>query len=195
MVDLLRYYPEAKIGFDNLPYLRVVYWPFVKASGAAGVQSRVELWDGSHVVALDHATKRVYVIKRRRETRRGIIMVPELPNGGIDPGSTPLKTAKDELLEEAGVVAVDESDWVQLLSDYGMQPIDGLALTNQHAFLLLRGRKIQDPERGETEEVMTVTFNELIAMDNRNAFNDPMGPYFVRRAKDWLGEHRPDLLV
>ncbi|KKU12079.1 MAG: hypothetical protein A2126_00940 [Candidatus Woykebacteria bacterium GWB1_45_5] len=186
---------NARTAFDNSPHLKVVYWPFVRANGEAGIQSRVFLRNGATAIALDVKTHEVYVVRQTRETPEGSITTIELPGGGVDSGDTPLDTARKELLEEAGVVALNEQDWVPLYREDGVHPIDGLAFTSQHAFLLLAGRKVQDPSGEENTEVTTVPLSELIAMDNRNEFNDPLGPYAMRRAQDWLREHRPDLLT
>lgn len=186
---------NAKTAFDNSPYMRVVHWPFIRGDGTAGLQSRVFLWNGAMVVALDEETHEVYVVHQTRESPQGPITTIDLPGGGIDPGDTPLQAARAELLEEAGAQAIDDSDWVQLYGDSGTHPIDGLCFTDQHAFLLLSGRKVQEPSGDESTQVETIPLSELIAMDNHNKFRDPLSPYALRRAQDWLKEHRPDLLT
>lgn len=187
-------HPQAMVGFNSGQYLTVFYWPFVRADGSAGIQSRVKIKDGAHVVAIDEETKRVYVIEIHRETDSGMVTAVEIPGGGIEPGSSPLDAAQQELLEEVGVVG-DDSEWVPLFGTDGMHPIDGLAITSQHAFLLLSGRKIREPEHGETRAIKLHTFSDLVALDNGNGFHDPIVPYILRRAKDWLGVNRPDLLT
>ena len=183
-----------KVGFDNGIYMKVVYWPLVRGDGNAGIQSRVFLWNGAMAIALDENTHEVYVVRQTRESPEGPVTTVELPGGGIDPGYTPFEAATKELQEEAGVIG-DRIDWVRLYGDSGTHPIDGLAFTDQHAFLLLRGRKVQDPSGDENTTVTTIPLSELIAMDNRNEFRDPLSPYALRRAQDWLRENRPDLLT
>jgi hypothetical protein len=47
----------------------------------------------------------------------------------------------------------------------------------------------------ETEEVLLVSFAQLISLDNSNDFNDPLTLYFIRRAYDWLKANEPALLL
>lgn len=195
MNDLSGFDAQAQIGFDNSPYLRVVYWPFTKSAGTLGIQSRAIVRNGVAVVALDHETHGVYLVRQERHRPEGSITTLELPGGGIEHGDTPLDAAANELLEEAGVVPVDPGDWVQLYGDEGMCPCDGAVVTQQHAFLLLRGRRVQDPSGDDHTEVLTMPLAEIITRDNRGEFHDPLFPYAVRRACDWLAAHRPDLLT
>lgn len=178
--------------------MKVVYWPFTRPDGSTGIQSRVELWDGVTVVALDQESHHVYVVRQKRETPGGPVATVELPGGGIDPGKTPLEAAKSELLEEAGVGEyLEEPDWIQLYGDKGIHPIDGLAWTCQHAFLLLNARRLIRAPKGEDEidVVECLPLSELINMDKRNEFADPLSPYALRRAQDWLTERKPNLLT
>jgi 8-oxo-dGTP pyrophosphatase MutT (NUDIX family) len=184
----------ARVGLDNGPYMTLYLWPFVRGDGSAGLQTRVRLWDGTNVIALDEHTNKVYVVEQKRETEGGFVTTIELPGGGIDPRDAPLDTARKELLEEAGVVAVDETDWVPLYKE-GKNPIDGLTWTRQHSLLLLRGRQVSDPSDGEIRRVTTIPLSKLIALDNDDFFRDPLGPYAMRRAHDWLAKNRPDLLT
>lgn len=186
---------NANVAFDNSPYIKMVYWPFVRNDGSAGIQSRVFLWNGSMTIALDETTHEVYVVRQTRESPEGQIVTIELPGGGIDAGDTPLQTAVKELLEEAGVEAVGDADWVQLYGDEGTHPIDGLCFTDQHAFLLLSGRKVREPYGDDRTEVVTIPLSELIEMDNRNEFRDPLSPYALRKASDWLAKNQPELLT
>lgn len=63
---------------------------------------------GAAVVALDDQ-ERVCLLRQFRHAADGWLW--ELPAGKLDPGETPLTTARRELEEEAGVVA---SEWVDL---------------------------------------------------------------------------------
>src|SRR4030042_5272454 len=116
----------AKVGFDNGPYMTLYFWSFVRGDGSAGLQTRVRLWDGVNVIALDEQTHEVYVVEQKRETEDGFVTTIELPGAGIDPGDEPPDTARKELLEEAGVAAVEETDWVPLYKNGGKNPGDGL---------------------------------------------------------------------
>ncbi|OGY28273.1 MAG: hypothetical protein A2Z42_01870 [Candidatus Woykebacteria bacterium RBG_19FT_COMBO_43_10] len=185
----------GRILSENLPYGAVVGWPEVRSDGNPGLQTRFVIWPGAMAIALDEVTHEVYVVYQTREVPGTEIVTVELPGGGIDPDDTPFETASKELLEETGVVATDRSEWIQLLDEGGCRPIDGLVWTSQHAFLLINGRKIQEPADGETTTVATLPLSKLIDIDNQNGFKDPLSPYFLRRAQDWLKENRPDLLT
>lgn len=187
------WHPQAKIGFDNGQYVCVWYWPFIHPNGQVGIQSRVRIWDGACVVALDEETRKVFLIRRQRETNTGPIMTIELPGGGCEAGETPRQTAERELLEEVGAQATEEAAWVQLLENSGGNPLPGILETHQHAFLCTSARKVRQPEQDETIEVILKSFDEVIEMDQENAFRDLLSPYYVRRAYDHLWHH-PNLL-
>ena len=186
---------NAKVAFDNSPYAKMVYWSFILEDGSSGIQSRVFLWNGAMAVALDEKTHEVYVVQQTRESPEGPVSTLELPGGGIDNNSFPLDTARQELLEEAGVVAIDESEWIQLYSDNGTHPIDGLCFTDQHAFLLLRGKRKQDLIDRGIKKVFTIPITELLEMDHDNKFRDPLTPYALYRSYGWLMRNRPDLIT
>jgi len=186
---------NAMTAFGNGKFMKVIYWPFAKPDGSVGIQSRVFLWNGALAIALDEKTHEVYVVRQTRESPKGQIVTIELPGGGVDPGDNPRQTAINELFEEAGVSAAKDGKVVQLYGDDGIHPIDGLAFTDQHAFLFLSGKSLMEPTGDENTEVATIPLSELIAMDNHNEFRDPLSPYALRRAQDWLRENRPDLLT
>jgi len=187
--------PQAKIGFSNAPYLEVAYWPFPRGNEQVGIHSIVKIQDGALAVALDHETHEVYVIRQIRKTEQGSLSVIEVPGGAVDEGASPLETVRRELLEEAGVEAEHEDDWVMLSPPDGFHPIDGRVITNQHVFLLLSGRKVENLVDSEILDVTSMPLSELIAMDVRNEFHDPMVGYALRRAHDWLQANRPELLT
>lgn len=184
--------PEARVLVDNLPYTGVVGWPFVRGDGSAGMQTRTRVWDGAFAIALDEETHKVFVIRQTRATEHGPVKTIEIPGGGIDPGDSPLGTAIQELIEEAGVFRVSD-EIVRIGPMDGFNPIDGLIWTGQHAFLFPMTRKEIDPEPGHEVELMTLS--ELIDMDNQDMFRDPFSPYILRRAQDWLRENIPVLLT
>lgn len=188
-------HPDARVAFDNLPYNAVAYWPFIRPDGRPGIQSRVRVWDGVLVVALDHATHEVYVKSQTRESTAGPITTVELPGGGIDPGDTPLATAKQELREEAGVEDEREEDWISLSPPSGFHPIPGLVVTSSHAFLVLAGVRKYAALDGEVSGLTTMPFSRLLEMDRNNEFSEPLSPYAIRRAYDWLQEYAPHLLT
>lgn len=186
--------PLAKMGFDNWPFLRVWYWPFVRSDGSAGIQSHVQVWDGVCIVALDEKTHEVYVLQQKRVTPAGEILTTEIPGGGIDPHNTPMENAVRELLEEVGVQAVG-LDSIRLSPEEGWHPNDGLVSTSQHLYLLLCGRKVQEPEHGETISVTTLPLSKLIEMDDAHEFRDPLVGYYLRHAESWLRKSSPALLT
>lgn len=186
---------EARVGFENKHFMRVVYWPEAR-NGSAIIQSRVELWNGAVAVALDEVNHYVYVVRQTRIYPDRKVITTELPGGGINPLSTPFETAQLELLKEAGVEPVDKRDWVQLYKEEGKHPINGLVWTEQHAFLLLRGKKFWEPDDSDIREVMALPLSQLIEMDDNDELDDdPLGGYALRRAQSWLQKYRPDLLT
>ena len=197
LAELLQCLPEGgRILVDNWPYLVVVGWPFVKENGKSGMQTRAVVWNGSLTIALDEQTHQVFVVHQERRGPDGIETTIEFPGGGIDSGAEPLQTAKSELIEEAGVTGNDE-DWISLYPKEGVSPISGLVWTQQHAFLLLKGRIVGMPS-GEDQilKVVTQPLSKLIEMDDKNEFDiDPLGGYGLRRAESWLRRNRPELLT
>jgi len=181
-----------EVCYQNGPYLKVVQHPFAKGGGRAGIQSRAIVCDGSLIIPLDHSTNEVVMIERMRDRPEGQIKVLEPPGGAIDEGDTALECAKKELLEETGCKA---EDWIQLYSDEGVNPIDGLIWTSQHLFLAIGTQKIEEFKRGETLRVVRKTFSELLEMTRENRFPDPLMTNALWFAHDWLLRNRPNLLT
>ena len=181
-----------KVCYANEPFLVVVQHPFVRDDGKAGLQSRAIVVDGSLAIALDRETHQVVMIERERDRPEGKIYVMEPPGGAIDEGDTPLVCARKELREETGFMA---TDWIQLYSDDGVTPIDGLIWTRQHLFLALDAIQVGDPVGDETKRVVLKTFSELIELVRRNKFHDPLMTNALWFAYDWLGRNKPDLIT
>lgn len=187
-------HPDAKVGFDNTPYLKLFYWPTKNGGGKIEIHTRVQLWDGVAVVALDEITHHIYMVQISRDTEEGPRTGLEIPGGGVEPDYPVAHSAVKELFEETGTMPVNDGDLIQLSPPKGYSPKSGHIMTHDHYFLVLRATKVGEHD-GEVEKVQTFPLSELIAMDNRNEFRDPFTPYCLRRAQDYLRENRPDLLT
>ena len=108
----------------------------------------IEAPDWINVVAVTE-NEEVLLIKQYRHGIRSETI--EIPGGVIDPGETPLKTAKRELLEETGYVS---DDWT-LIGEVIPNP----AIQNNkcHTFLARNSRKAGDPVFDSTEFIVTYT--------------------------------------
>jgi ADP-ribose pyrophosphatase len=89
------------------PWIRVQIDDVVRPDGNEGIHSIIHLKPGVCVVALD-AKRNVYLTEEfhyavGRVTLEGV-------SGGIEPGETPLTTARRELQEELGIVATQWTD-------------------------------------------------------------------------------------
>ncbi len=91
------------------------------------------LTEGQHVALIEHYK---HGVKRR---------VLELPAGYIDPGESPLDSARRELQEETGLTA---PEWCSL----GVFTVDGNRGCGQaHAFLARHARQVAVPQAGDLE--------------------------------------------
>jgi ADP-ribose pyrophosphatase len=98
---------KSEIKFRN-HFLKLRVDEVIRPDGRPGTYSVVEVIPGVIVVPVDEKNN-VYLAK---EFQYGIGRESlKLVSGGIEPGSTPLETAKKELQEELGLVA---KSWVRL---------------------------------------------------------------------------------
>jgi ADP-ribose pyrophosphatase len=94
-------------------------------------------------------------------------VVTEIPGGVVDPGETPEEAVKRELLEETGYAF----DKIEPLSSLYANPATGTNKT--YAFLATGGKKIQDQDLDESEEIIV----ELVSLAELKEllFNNQIG--------------------
>ena len=119
---------------------------------------------GAAVVALDPA-RGVCLLRQYRHAGGGWLW--ELPAGKLDPGETPLATARRELEEEAGLRA---RDW-QRLTEFLTTP--GFCDEVIHLFLARDLEYVQAlPQAHECIEIHWRPFAEALAMAERGDIRD-----------------------
>ena len=123
---------------------------------------KVELPDGTVVdeflqvrtrdfaIVVAYATdERILLVRSYKHGPRRIAL--SLPAGYLEPGESPLETAKRELLEETGYEA-------EAWSALGSYVVDGnYGVGTEHAFLARGARKVRDADSGDLEEIDLVT--------------------------------------
>jgi len=132
---------------------------------------------GAAAVALDEQD-RVCLLRQYRHAAGGWLW--ELPAGKIDPGETPLGTARRELAEEAGVASDDWTDLGFMLSSPGV-------LTEVIYLYLARGLKpvAQNHEAHEVIEIHWLPLRQVLDWCVDGAITDSKTLIGLFRAEAW----------
>jgi 8-oxo-dGTP pyrophosphatase MutT (NUDIX family) len=138
------------------PWIRVREDRVVRADGGDGLFGIVDMKPGSSVLAIDDAGLAHLV----DEFKYGVQRVSrEVISGGLEPGETPLETAKRELKEETGLEA---REWI----DLGViDPFTSAIYSHNYLFLALgvtHGER--SPDEGEHLEVVQRPFRQALEM-------------------------------
>lgn len=97
-----------------------------------------------NMIAITKSNKLVLIRQFRHGTRSVTL---EIPGGMVDPGETPMESARRELLEETGY---SSKKWRQIGA---VHPNPAIQSNMCHTFLALDAVKMQDPELEGTEDI------------------------------------------
>jgi 8-oxo-dGTP pyrophosphatase MutT (NUDIX family) len=107
------------------------------------------------VAIVAHDDRRLLMVRQPREAV-GEEALLELPAGKLDPGESPLESAKRELIEEVGIEA---ARWQPLKRIYSSP---GFTDEEVHLFLATELTEVEpDPGEGERIEIVEVGLDEL----------------------------------
>lgn len=147
-----------------------------------------KLFDGSTTV-FEKAKRRSDSVSVLPITNEGKIVLcqqeqpGEMPfigalGGRMDPGETPLDTAKREMLEESGMVAEKFELFIAVQPDI---KVDWACYT----FLAKGLKKVRDmsPEAGEKIKIIEVTFDEYMEIITQDNYRDSDIAFYILRAQ------------
>ena len=165
------------------PWITVREDRVVKPGGGEGIYSVVEVGDGVFIIAKTN-DDRVYSIESFRYPTQ--IWQWELPTGGIEPGLTPLESAKKELREETGLSA---QKWTLLGT---MMPSQNGSLTDSQYMFLAEDLQIGERNLEDSEAIRTVKavpIPELFAMVEDGRLRDGQSLAALLYFRLWLDRH------
>ncbi|HWB92543.1 MAG TPA: NUDIX hydrolase [Puia sp.] len=161
--------------YDN-PWIGITEYDVLNPSGGRGIYGKVFFKNlAIGVVPLDGEGYTWLVGQYRFPLDR---YSWEIPEGGGDPGVPPVESAKRELLEEAGLVA---AEWVEL-----MQMHLSNSVTDEHAIIFVaRGLEQREAMPEETEQLVIkrAPFEEAYRMVERGEITDSMSVAAILKVK------------
>lgn len=165
------------------PWISVREDKVIRPNGKRGIFGIVEAQPGSSVVPVDEYGY-CYLIK---EYHYGVNKITiELVSGGMDKGESPLRAAKRELLEEAGL----KSDrWVYLGTFY---PFTTILYSPQYVFLAIGVKKIAIPleEDRKLIKIIRIPFRKAVKMVLGNKINHAGSTIAILKADYYLRSNR-----
>lgn len=168
----------TQVKYDN-PWIRVDEHQVVNPAGNPGIYGVVHFKNiAVAVIPLDENNNTWIVGQYRFPHHR---YEWEIPEGGCPEGSTPLETAKRELLEECGLLAENFEMILEMqLSNSGTDEVS-------YTFVA-RGITITESEPEETEvlQIKKIPFEELYQMVLRNEIRDALTVASVLKLKTML---------
>lgn len=147
---------SSKIVYQN-PWMKVYEDKVKTPAGAEGIYGFVDGKPGVFAIALTDNDEIYFIESFRYPMQR---WQWELPTGGIEPGSTPLEAAKNELREETGFSA---DVWTSL-GEFASH--NGLMHDAQYVFVAekLHAGKTKHEDLEAIRSIKTVSYDEVIKM-------------------------------
>jgi|SRR5450432_2226472 len=159
--------------YEN-PWIRLTEFQVINPSGGKGIYGKVHFKSRAvGVIPLDAAWN-TYLVGQYRFTLNQYSW--EIPEGGGSMDIDPLESAKRELLEETGLVAME---WTKLLSMHLSNSV-----TDEMAHIYLaRDLEQHTPKPEETEQLIIkkIPFEEVYRMVEEGGITDSMSVAAIQR--------------
>lgn len=153
----------------------------IDPSGSSGIYGVVETHPAIGIVPVT-ADLKTYLVGQYRYTLDKYSW--EIPEGGAEPGETPLQCAQRELKEETGLSA---NQWTDLDTLYTSNSI-----TNEIGYLFLARDLVQaeaNPESTELLEIKKLPFSEAVEMVHTYEIKDALSIIGIMRTLKYLKDH------
>lgn len=155
---------KTKIVYKN-PWYQVREDKVIRPDGKKGQYCVIEGKDSVAVLAIDKKNN-IYLVGQTRYPINNFFSL-EIVAGGIKPNTSPLKTAKEELEEEAGLMA---AKWTNLGYYY---PVNGISSLKISMFLAEELQEVaQKLEVTEDIKVEKIKIDDAIKMIKNNKITD-----------------------
>lgn len=170
---------SSKTVYKN-PWIKVREDSVVNDKGEKSLFGVIDYKPGVSIIALDKK-KNIYLVKEYYHAigEYGI----QVPSGGIEKGQKGLDAAKDELLEETGLVA---KKWINLGF---VHPLTLILNSPVDLFLALDLSEDKKPEQGI--EVLKMPFEKAYQMALDSKINHAQSCVAILKAKIWLDSNTP----
>lgn len=161
--------------YDN-KWINVTEYDVINPGGGNGIYGKVHFKNlAIGIIALDNEGN-TWLVGQYRFTLNAYSW--EIPEGGGDPDTDPLESAKRELLEETGLVA---HEWTLLCNIHLSNSI-----CDEYGFLYLaRNLEQHDPAPEETEQlaIKKIPFEEAWQMVEKGVITDSLSVVAIQKIK------------
>ena len=161
--------------YDN-PWIKISHNEVINPSGGNGIYGVVHFKNiAIGILPLDEHLN-TWLVGQYRYTLESYSW--EIPEGGCPMGTSPLETAKRELLEETGIKA---KDWTEIMKTHTSNSV-----TDEVAYsFVARGLSFGEAEPEETEDLVVrkIPFDEVVEMVMRGEITDAISVATILKAK------------
>lgn len=164
-----------KVMYDN-NWIKVTEYDVLNPAGGKGIYGTVHFKNiAVGVLPLD-AEMNIYLIGQYRFALGQYTW--ELPEGGCPLGTSPLETAKRELLEEAGLIA---GEWQEILKMHLSNSV-----SDEIAYVYLARQlqqRVADPEETEQLQIRKLPFEEAYRLVEKGEITDSITVAAILKVK------------
>ncbi|SDC97945.1 8-oxo-dGTP pyrophosphatase MutT, NUDIX family [Niabella drilacis] len=169
--------------YDN-PWIRVTEYNVINPSGGKGIYGKVHFKNIAIGILVIDADQNTFLIGQYRFVLNAYSW--EIPEGGCPEGSDPLESAKRELLEEAGLEALQ---WKELLQMHLSNSVsDELAIVFMATDLV---QKTPQPEETEQLVIRKLPLQDALDMVERGTITDAISVAALQKAALLLERGHP----